>query len=157
MDKVYHASSPVVVRPSCHGTLLHMLFHKHRLDYFVIGFNVASLLLLGAFILNFLLKNPYEIPWSLIDLYLILLIFYASDKEIRRWRHQHQSVSHRGEYMTLTWIGTIVFMLLIEVLGGAERGYRVPHHMPLAVGGIAIIYFVTQYLKSEYRRGHRGS
>ncbi len=129
-----------------------MLTYKNRLDFFVIGFNTGTILFLGAFIVAFFSKEAFEIPWSVVDLYLILLMFYATDKEIRRWRHQHRSARHRGEYMTYAWAGSVVIMLLIEIFGGAKHGYVVPNHMPLAVGGVVIIYFVTQYLKSEYHR-----
>lgn len=132
-----------------------MWFHKQRLDYFVVGFNVGTILFLGAFILAFLTKQAFEVPWSIVDLYLILLMFYATDKEIRRWRHKHTSAKHRGEYITIAWAAAIVLMVLIEIFGGAKRGYIVPSHMPLAVGGVIIIFFITQYLKSEYHRGYR--
>lgn len=119
-------------------------------QYFVIGFNLFTVILWGSFVYAFFSRQSVIVPWSLVDLYLITLSFYAADKEIRRWRHLHRSTKLRGEYITFGWIGTIVFMLGIEVAGGGAYHYSVPQHMGLAVGGILIIYFVTQYLKAEY-------
>lgn len=124
----------------------------YRQNIFVVGFNLATILLWGAFVYAFISKQGITIPWSVVDLYLLVLTFYAADKEIRRWRHAHRSTQHRGEYITFGWVVTIAFMLGVEVAGGGSAGYAVPSHMGLAVGGIVILYFITQYLKAEYEQ-----
>ena len=124
----------------------------YRQNIFVIGFNLATILLWGAFVYAFVSKHALTIPWSLVDLYLLVLTFYAADKEIRRWRHAHRSTQRRGEYITVGWVATMAFMLGVEVAGGGATGYSVPSHMGLAVGGIVILYFITQYLKAEYEQ-----
>lgn len=125
---------------------------QYRQNLFVIGFNIATILLWGSFVYAFFGKQALTIPWSVVDLYLLVLTFYAADKEIRRWRHTHSSTQHRGEYITFGWVVTIAFMLGVEVAGGGPAGYSVPSHMGLAVGGIVILYFITQYLKAEYEQ-----
>lgn len=144
---------------------------QRRQKIFVLGFNLFTILLWGGFVYAFVTQQSIEVPWSLVDLYLITLTFYAADKELRRWRHAHESTRHRGEYITLGWVATLLFMLGTEVAGGGALGYTIPPHMGLAVGGVLILYFITQYLKTEYhkgfgvqratrrtrrRRGHRG-
>lgn len=126
-----------------------MIEQRHRI--FTIGFNIATILLWGSFLLAFLWKNSFVVPWSLVDLYLIVLVLYSTDKEIRRWRHDHHSVNHRGEAITFGWAATYVLMLGVQVLGG-EFSYTVPPHMGLATGGVVLIYIITQYLKAEYHR-----
>lgn len=124
----------------------------YRQNIFVIGFNLFTILLWGSFVYAFVTRQSVIVPWSLVDLYLLVLTFYAADKELRRWRHTHRSTQHRGEYITVGWIVTILFMLGVEVAGGGAYGYAVPAHMGLAVGGIVILYFITQYLKAEYEQ-----
>lgn len=125
---------------------------RQRQHFFTIGFNVFTIALWGAFLLTFLRKNSFEVPWSLVDLYLIILTLYSTDKEIRRWRHFHRSVNHRGEAITFGWAATYVLMLGAQVLGGESFAYTVPPHMGLATGGVVVIYIITQYLKAEYHR-----
>lgn len=124
-----------------------------RLQLFTLGFNLFTILLWGAFVYAFLTQQSIEVPWSVVDLYLITLTFYAADKEIRRWRHAHQSRKHRGEYITLGWIVTFLFILGVDLAGGSKEGFGVPPHLGLAVGGVVVVYVVTQYLKAEYGRG----
>ncbi len=126
---------------------------RRRQQLAVITFNIFTIMLWGAFVYAFLTRTRELVSWSVVDLYLIALSYFASDKEIRRWRHEHRSTKHRGELIVLGWIITVVFMLGVEVAGGQEHGYHVPAHMPLTVGGVVIIYLITQYLKTEYRKG----
>lgn len=126
--------------------------HLYRQNIFVIGFNIATILLWGAFVYVFVSRQGVTVPWSLVDLYLLVLTFYAADKELRRWRHTHRSTQHRGEYITFGWVVTIALMLGVEVAGGGSAGYTIPPHMGLAVGGIVLLYFITQYLKAEYEQ-----
>lgn len=86
------------------------------------------------------------------NLYLITLGYYVGDKEIDRWRHRYHSRNHKGEYFVLGWAVTGGLMLLIEIFGGAEHGYHVPNHVAFVVGSVLVIYFITEYLKSEWRR-----
>lgn len=127
----------------------------NRQKYFVRLFNIFTILVWGWFALQFLGRGAPDVPRSLGDLYLLVLGYYAGDKEIRRWRRQHESVRRRGELFVIGWAATIFFMLIIEIFGGAEQGYRVPEDMAFVVGGVFIIYVVTQYLKSEFRRKAR--
>lgn len=124
---------------------------QQRQQNFILIFNVATVLLWAAFVYAFATKQSIVVPWSLVDLYLIVLTLYATDKEIRRWRHGHRSTQHRGEYITLGWIVTLVFMMGVEVAGGGKEGFKIPAHLPLAVGGILALYLITQYLKAEFR------
>lgn len=126
---------------------------EKRQHFFVIAFNITTIFLWGVFVYAFFTKQSIEIPWSVVDLYLLVLTFYATDKEFRRWRHEHRSTRSRGEYITIGWAATLLFMFGAEIAGGGRYGYSVPPHMSLAVGGVVIIYFITQYLKAEFGRG----
>lgn len=118
----------------------------------MIAFNVASILLYGWFLLEFLSKGDFRVPTILSDLYVVVLGFYAGDKEIHRWHHQHQSAYRRGEFFVLGWVATLVLALLIEIIGGAEHGYVVPAKLGFVAGSVVIIFFITEYLKTEYHR-----
>ncbi len=119
---------------------------------FIIGFNLFTIFLWGWFLLSFLARGRYPVIGAFDDLYLITLTFYAGDKEIHRWRHQLRSIHRRGELFVVGWVATIVAMVCIEILGGAEHGYRVPPGMAGVVAGVVILFLITEYLKSEFRQ-----
>lgn len=126
-----------------------------RIRAFVILFNIATIVLWGAFVYAFLSRNAIEISWTVVDLYLIVLTYYAGEKEILRWRNKYRSVRRRGEYFVVGWVVTMFVMIMVEVMGGSEHGFTVPPHMGLATGGAFLIYLITTYLKTEYKRKSR--
>lgn len=126
-----------------------------RIRTFVILFNIATILLWGTFVYAFMTRNSIAISWTVVDLYLIVLTYYAGEKEILRWRNHHRSIRRRGEYFVFGWLITMFVMIMVEVTGGSEHGFTVPPHMGLAVGGALLIYLITTYLKSEYKRKAR--
>lgn len=123
----------------------------NRLTQLILAFNVATIGLWGWTALEFLTRRAITVPGTAADLYLLLLAIYAGDKELERWRHRHQSISQRGEYFVIGWVGLTLLTLIVELDGGRKVGYVVPHELPLIVGGVLVIYFATQYLKVEYR------
>ncbi len=124
----------------------------NRQKYFVHLFNFFTIGLWTWFFLDFITKESTDVPRSLGDIYLLVLGYYAGDKEIRRWRRHHRSVPRRGEYFVIGWAITLMLMLTFEILGGSEHGYRLPDNMTFVVGGVLVIFFVTEYLKAEYKR-----
>lgn len=125
---------------------------ERRQQYFVITFNFATILLWATFVYGFFMRNAIEVPWSVVEIFLLVLTYYAGDKEIRRWHHSHRSRKYRGEFMVVGWVVTLVLTFLAEIFGGGLYGYTVPTHLPLTVGGVVAIYLVTEYLKAEYRK-----
>lgn len=121
-----------------------------RLKNFIVIFNSFTILLWGWFALEFFTRRETLVPPNLGNIYLIALAFYAGDKEIRRWRHDHRSKKQRGEYIVMAWVAAILIMVMIEIFGGFDYGYRVPKDMPLVVGSVVVIFFLTQYLKTEF-------
>lgn len=152
ITEVYHAEALFLVTDcSSLWYSTHML--EQRQQTFVIMYNLATIFLWAAFLYVFFSRGEQMVPWTVVELYLLLLTYYAGDKEIRRWHHSHNSRRVRGEVIVVGWAVTILLMFGAEIFGGAEHGYIVPQHLPLTVGGVVLIYLVTQYLKAEYRRG----
>lgn len=125
---------------------------ERRQQYFVIAFNLATILLWAMFVYGFFMRNAIEVPWSVVEIFLLVLTYYAGDKEIRRWHRDHRSRKYRGEFIVAGWIATLALTFLAEALGGGLYGYTVPTHLPLTVGGVVAVYLITQYLKAEYRK-----
>lgn len=126
-----------------------------RQRIFIIGFNVYTALLWAWYVVTFLTKGALEMPRPFVDLYLIVLTFYAGDKEIRRWRRQHFSSTKIGELVVGGWITTFVIVAAVELAGGASRGYRIPEGLELIVGVVVAIFVITEYLKTEFRKKRR--
>jgi len=85
------------------------------------------------------------------SLYLIILTYYASDKEIRRWRKK--IIRHRhGEIFVYLWLLTLIFIVFFYIISGKEKGYQIPSDLPTIAGSVLIIYIITDYLKEEFRK-----
>lgn len=125
---------------------------ERRQRYFLLGFDLFTIIFWGLIFAEFLTKGTWETPSALTELYLIVLVFYAGDKEIRRWRKLYISRDRHGEYFVLGWSMTLVVMLGIELISGSKLGYTLPHDMPLLTSAVLVIFFVTEYLKKEFRR-----
>ncbi|MFH0853690.1 MAG: hypothetical protein V1853_04780 [bacterium] len=119
---------------------------------FILIFNLYTIVLWLMVIVEFLSRHNFIAPATLGSLYLLVLTYYAGDKEIRRWRHKHRAIDRHGEYFVLIWVLTIILAYSFEIFGGKPYGFRVPGQLPQVVGGVLIIYFITEYLKSEFRR-----
>lgn len=115
-------------------------------------FSLFTALLWGLVVLEFLARGRYGVPELLPELYLLILGFYVGDKEVRRWRRRYQPRHRPGELFVAVWLITTLIMLGIEIIGGAEHGYRVPHQLPFITSGVLVLYVITEYLKQEFRR-----
>ncbi len=125
---------------------------ERRQHVFIDLFNIATILLWGWFLWSFLGRGTTIVSKSVVDTYLLILTFYAGDKEIHRWHHKYHPRHRHGEYFVAGWAMTGVLMLAIEILGGHEHGYVLPHELAFTVSGVLIIYFITEYVKTEFRR-----
>jgi len=125
---------------------------EQRQRYFILAFNIFTVLYLGMILVEFLMKGEWVAPNALADLYLLILVYVAGDKEIRRWRKKYIARSRHGEIFVLAWSVLTAAILVVEVLGGTKAGYRMPHDLPLVVGGVLAIYIITEYLKAEFRK-----
>ncbi len=125
---------------------------QHRL---VIVFNVFTVIIWGWIVLEFLSRGQYRLSSTFSNLYLILLGYYAAEKEILRWQHRYTVLQRRGELFVYGWAVTAVTMFLVETLGGIDHGYRVPGQLSLIVGAVLVIFVVTAFLKAEQQKPHR--
>lgn len=123
-----------------------------RQQLFVTAFNIFTVILLAWFIGEFVTKGALAVPNTLAEIFLLVLVFYAGDKELHRWHHRHASSTRRGEMFVLGWVGIAIIMLLIESFGGEKLGFRVPRDIPLVVWSVIVIFIITEYLKSEFRK-----
>lgn len=129
---------------------------KNRQQTFILAFNAFTVLLWIWFIVEFLSKGTMSVPNAMAEVFLLILVFYAGDKELHRWHHQHPHSTKRGEIVVLVWVTLAAVMFLVESLGGAARGFRVPTDLPLVAWSVIVIFLITEYLKSEFhRRGSR--
>lgn len=129
-----------------------MSFMVDRKRQFLLFYNIGTIFLMGWFAFAFLTKGATTVSETIVNLYLVVLGFYVGDKEIERWRKQYHSHGRRGEYFVFGWAIVGAAMLLIEIFGGAEHGYKIPKYFAFVVGTVLIVYFITAYLKAEHRR-----
>ncbi len=119
---------------------------------FVRLFDIGTIVLMGWFALSFFTNGATAVSKSVADIYLLILTFYAGDKEIHRWHHHYNPRHQHGEYFVYGWIGMLLMMVGIEIFGGAEHGYHLPHEMVFVVVSTVVIYVITEYIKSEFRQ-----
>lgn len=132
--------------------MIHYTPMKRHQHIFLNVFDIGTIFLMGWFLWAFFSHEATTVSKSFVDIYLLILTFIASDKEIHRWRH-HQRPGHRhGEYFVYSWIGVLLLMVGIEIFGGAEHGYHLPHELAFAVTGAVVIFGITEYIKSEFRK-----
>lgn len=132
---------------SSHATMISM---EKRQRAFVISFNIYTIVLWGWYIVSFFTKEALHVPRTLVDAYLLILTYYAGDKEIHRWRHQHSTTRRRGEFFVAGWVTVLIMVVVIDLLGGAGHGYHMPDYLPFTVGVVVVIYLITRYLKTEF-------
>lgn len=128
---------------------------EKRQRYFLIGFDLFTIILWGWILLEFLSKGRLPVWDTLAELYLLVLAYYVGDKEIRRWQKRYRSRQRRGERFVILWAGTAFALLIFEVAGSGRHGYHLPQSLPLLTGGVLAIYLITEYLKAEFRRRAR--
>lgn len=115
-------------------------------------FNVGTMLLWGGILFEFLSRGAWQVSDTIANIYLILLTYYVTDKELRRWHTKYVSHRRPGELIVVGWVLTAILMLAIETAGGAEHGYIVPRQLPLIASTVSIIFVISEYVKTEFRR-----
>lgn len=112
--------------------------------------DIFSILVWSWTLLEFFSKGLIELPATISSIYLMLLGYYASEKELRRkkggrWRERY------GEFFVYAWALTLVLLVAFYRWGGRKLGYDIPAELPVIVGGVLVIFFVTQYLKIQHK------
>lgn len=120
---------------------------------FILAFNVATLLLMIAYVTEFLTKNRFAVPNAIAEVFLLVLVFYAGDKELHRWHHHKKGSNRRGELFVLAWVVLGITMYVLESVGGGVLGFTVPGDLGLVVWSVIVIFVITEYLKAEFHRG----
>lgn len=126
--------------------------HPQRERLFVQSFGAFTIVLWAWFVIEFVTRGAAHVPGALAELYLLILVFYAGDKELHRWHHRHAPSRRRGEAFVYGWVVTGLAMLLIERIGGARWNYVVPQDVGLVVWSVVVIYVITEFLKREFHR-----
>lgn len=127
---------------------------KSRQQAFVTTFNIFTIVLWAWFVVEFVTKGSFAVLNILAEIYLLILVFYAGDKELHRWHHRLSRRQRRGELLVYAWTVLGMATYAIEQVGGGRAGLAVPHDLPLVVWSVIIIYIITEFLKSEFHR-HR--
>jgi len=109
---------------------------EKRQQYFLIIFDVFTTVLFVSMFAEFFSKGMIVVPPAVAGIYLVVLAYYAGDKEIRRWRKRRKPSKRKGELFVFAWMGVTLLLFLIERLDGA----------------VTVIFVITEYLKSEFRR-----
>lgn len=120
-------------------------------NIFLLLFDIYTLFVWFLLVLEFLTKGNYRLSTILVTLYLILLTFYASDKEIRRWRRKLER-KRKGEIFVYLWILTLVGIVAFYIFGGQKKGYTTPGKLPTITGAVLIIYPVRNNTPSLLSR-----
>ena len=127
-----------------------MISFRQRL--FIKAFNIATALLMAWYVVEFISKERWRVPNTLAEIFLLILVFYAGDKELHRWHHRHKGSNRHGELFVLAWVVLGATMYVIESIGGKTFGFSVPKDIPLVIWSVIIIYIITEYLKSEFHK-----
>jgi len=123
-----------------------------RHNIFINLFDIYTLLIWAWVILEFITKAETQLPSILSILYLTILFFYASDKEMRRWRKRIALGNRKGEVFVYLWTLTLVVIVLLYLTFGKDRGYLIPKELPTIAGTVMLVYIITDYLKEEFRK-----
>lgn len=126
--------------------------HFKKLNVFLIAFDVLTLVIWGLLVAEFITKGQINFPAWASSIYLLILAFYVTDKEIHRWRKKYSSRYRRGEYFVYLWAMTLVVMVGFCVWGGNQQGYHIPRELPTVAGAVIILYIITEYLKEEFKK-----
>ncbi len=143
------AASGIRLTSAARATLFGMAQARQQL--FVNLFNAFTIVLLAWFFGEFVTKGSLAVPNALAEIYLLILVFYAGDKELHRWHHKMKGTPRHGELLVYAWAVLGVVTYATERISG---GFRVPRDLALVVWSVIIIYVITEFLKSEFHR-HR--
>ena len=122
---------------------------KHSI--FLILFDVFTMFIWFLLILEFFTKGNIYLPTVLTSAYILLLTFYASDKEIRRWRKKLKR-QRRGEVFVFVWIMTLIIVVSFYLFYGEKAGYVIPGDLATITGSVVIIYIITDIFKEEFQK-----
>lgn len=118
---------------------------------FIYIFNGYTLFIWLWLCLDFFTLGRFFFPSFLASFYLIILAYYATDKEIRRWRNKLEGRRH-GEVFVYLWVLTLAALVMFYIASGRAEGYRISPELPTIAGTVMIIYIITDYLKKEFRK-----
>ncbi len=127
-----------------------MTISRQRL--FITAFNIATILLMVGYVIEFLTRNRFNVPNAVSEVFLLVLVFYAGDKELHRWHHKNGGSDRRGELFVLVWVVLGITMYILESMGGGVLGFTVPHDLGMVVWSVIIIFVITEYLKLEFHK-----
>lgn len=121
---------------------------------FLIAFDGLTLVIWAWLMLEFITRGWTHVPLWASTIYLVLLTFYATDKEVRRWRRHYRGQRH-GELFVGLWVVTFVVLFLLLQVAGIDSGYSIPPELATVSGSVVVIYVVTDFLKDEFHRRRR--
>jgi uncharacterized protein YacL len=115
--------------------------------------NIWSVVFFVVIIYDFLTGNSCtEFLDVVAMLYIGLLTIYVSDKEFKRWYHNHNR-QHPGERFVIAWTVLIVFLIIANLI------VKIPYHLPASVVSsyIAVLTLlaITRKSKQTYQIHHR--
>ena len=122
---------------------------KHNI--FLILFDIFTMFIWFLLILEFFTRGEIYLPTVLSSAYILLLTFYASDKEIRRWRKKLKR-QRRGEVFVFVWIMTLIIVVSFYLFYGEKAGYVIPGDLATITGSVVIIYIITDIFKEEFQK-----
>jgi len=118
---------------------------------FLVLLDIFTLFIWLWLMAEFVSRGRYCLPTILSTIYIIVLTFYASDKEIRRWKGGLTG-KRRGEVFVFLWILTLVLIVGHYLFFGQANNYLIPKELPTITGAVVVIYIITDYLKKEFRK-----
>lgn len=123
-------------------------------NIFLLLFDAYTLVVWLLLVLEFFTRNKVFLPTIMTTLYLIILTFYASDKEIRRWRHRLKR-ARRGEIFVLLWVLTLITVVAFYLYCGKKSDYSISGDLLTITGSVMVIYIITDILKEEFQKKKR--
>ncbi|MFH1367223.1 MAG: hypothetical protein ABIH38_04550 [Patescibacteria group bacterium] len=130
------------------------LNNNKKQSYFLLIFDALTIVVWLLLLLEFFTQNKIFLPTLLTSIYIIILTFYASDKEIRRWRHRLKR-TRRGEAFVILWVATLLFILGFYFFHGKNLGYIIPGDLLTITGSVMVIYIITDILKEEFQKKNK--
>ncbi|MFA5070335.1 MAG: hypothetical protein WC528_03560 [Patescibacteria group bacterium] len=122
---------------------------KHSI--FIVFFDVFTVIIWFLLLLEFFTREVIYLPTVLTSAYILLLTFYASDKEIRRWRKKLRGERH-GEFFVFLWMLTLILILSFYLFYGQKVGYIIPRDLATITGSVFVIYIITDIFKEEFQK-----
>lgn len=119
--------------------------------------NFWTLVFFGCIIVDFIYNNYLDergVILTVAAIYGAVLAIYSTDKEFKRWSHNHSTV-HPGEVYIIIWTLLIFSIVIIDIIN--DKPYHIPPEVSSAYILVIGVLAVTKESKRLYKSNKKGS